>query len=91
MAIYEVYYEVSNSYAVHVEADSPEDARRVVETIYQENYDALPEDGELDHSIELGILIDEKLLKYVDPEQVRTIDDAFPNGKPPYYNEEDYV
>ena len=87
MAIYEVNYRVSNDYTTFVEADSPEDAKRVVETIYQENFDALPEDGELDHDIDLGILCPIR----TPWDGVLTIDDAFPNGKPPYYNEEDYV
>ena len=85
MAIYEVSYRVSSDYTTYVEADSPEDAKRVVETIYQENFDALPEDGELDHDIDLGILCPNPW------GDVLTIDDAFPNGKPPHYNEEDYV
>jgi hypothetical protein len=63
MAIYQVNYTVSNSYTVYVEATSPEDASDIVEEIYQENFDALPEDGELDHDIDTGILIDEELAK----------------------------
>ncbi len=90
MAIYEVYYTVSNSFAVHVEADSPEGAKRVVETIYQENFDALPEDGELDHEIELGVLVEDRFLEHIDPDEVRVLADAFPRGIPADYNEEDY-
>ena len=86
MGIYEVNYVISNAFTVHVEADSPEDAKRVVETIYQENFDALPDDGELDHDIDLGILSPFQTMW----DEVRTIDDAFPNGIPAHYNEEDY-
>lgn len=72
--LYEVNYTVSNSFTVYVEATSPEDAQHVVEEIYQNNYDALPEDGELDHEIELGTL--EHDMRFVDFDEVLSIEDA---------------
>ena len=63
MAIYEVNYTISNAFTVYVEATSPEDAQEIIENVYQNNFDLLPEDGELDHDIDPGILIDEKLAK----------------------------
>lgn len=88
MAIYQVNYRISSDYTVYVEATSPENAKTVVETIYQENYDALPEDGELDHEIDLGIYTPKPILW--DNEDIRTLADAFPHGIPADYNEEDY-
>lgn len=90
MALYEVNYVISNAFTVYVEATSPENAKTVVETIYQENWDALPEDGELDHEIFPGILVEPRLLAHIEDDEIRTLADAFPRGIPADYNEEDY-
>lgn len=63
MAIYEVNYTISNAFTVYVEATSPEEAQEIIENVYQNNFDLLPEDGELDHDIDPGILVEEKLAK----------------------------
>lgn len=72
--LYQVNYTVSNSFTAYVEATSPEDARHIVEEIYQNNYDALPEDGDLDHDIDLGIPIERKYVS--DYDDVLSIEDA---------------
>jgi hypothetical protein len=72
--LYMVNYTVSNTYTAYVEATSPEDAQHVVEEIYQNNYDALPEDGELDHDIDLGIEDENTYIS--DYDDVLSIEDA---------------
>jgi hypothetical protein len=90
MALYEVNYVISNAFTTYVEATSPENARTIIETIYQENWDALPEDGELDHEIFPGTLVEGKLLDLIEDSEIRVLADAFPRGIPADYNEEDY-
>ena len=85
MAIYLVNYRISNDFSVYVEALNAEDAQHVVETIYQNNFDILPEDGELDHDIDKGIYIAKP--SGLEDDDIYRIEDAFPNGKPPYYED----
>ena len=63
MAIYQVNYSINNNFTVYVEATSPEEAQEIIENVYQNNFDILPEDGEYDHDIDPGILIEEELAK----------------------------
>lgn len=72
--LYMVNYTVSNTFTAYVEATSPEDAQHVVEEIYQNNYDILPEDGELDHEIELGIPVTDSDM--LSGEEIYSITDA---------------
>jgi hypothetical protein len=90
MALYEVNYVISNAFTTYVEATSPENARTIIETIYQENWDALPEDGELDHEIFPGTLVEPRFLDHIEDSEIRVLADAFPRGIPADYNEEDY-
>lgn len=72
--LYMVNYTVTNTFTAYVEATSPEDAQHVVEEIYQNNYDRLPEDGDLDHEIELGIPVDRS--QVWDYDEILSIEDA---------------
>lgn len=72
--LYMVNYTVTNTFTAYVEATSPEDAQHVVEEIYQNNYDRLPEDGDLDHEIELGIPVDRS--EVWDYDEILSIEDA---------------
>lgn len=81
MAVYQVNYRISSDYTVYVEATNAEEARDIVEEIYQENFDILPEDGELDHEIDLGIYI-AKPSAFLDENGPYTIEDAWPKGRP---------
>ena len=62
MGIYQVNYSVTNNFTVYVESDTALEATEIIENIYQNNFDLLPEDGELDHDIDPGIWVAKPLL-----------------------------